>query len=140
MLTGLPYSPSLQEDIRDFESVKARCGVELTGDCWLRQSAAHTRAEREFAEWFAEHNTASYSAEMAENFASFMAVHPRFCGFVTPNGHTRLSRKPKPGELIWYMTADGISTTRNGEALEDAAPFSPLFVAEKAAAEQKQQK
>lgn len=140
MLTGLPYSPSLQEDIRDFEAVKARCGVELTGDCWLRQSAAHTRAEREFADWFAAHNTASYSAEMAENFASFMAVRPRFCGFVTPNGHTRLNRKPKPGEQIWYMTADGISTTRNGEDLEDAVPFSPLFVAEKAAAEQKQQK
>ena len=134
MLTGLPYSPTLQEDIRDFENVKARCGVELTGDCWLRQSAAHTRAEREFADWFAAHYKASYSAEMAENFASFMAVRPRFCGFVTPNGHARLCRKPEPGELIWYVTADGMATARNGEELEDAAPFSPLFVAEKRAA------
>lgn len=132
MPTGLPYSPSLQADIRDFNALKRRCGVELTGDCWLRTTPAHTRAEQAFAGWFAARFAASYSAEMAENFASFMNVRPVFCGFVSPSGRARLCRPPEKGALIWYVTAEGISTARAGDELEGAVPFSPLFTVQKA--------
>ena len=131
MTTGLPYSPSLQADIRDFNALAARCGVELGGNCWLKADTAHERAEAAFAEWFAQRRTAgSYSSEMAENFSNLLDVRPRFCGFVMPDGQPRFCRQPGKGEPLWYMKEDGISTARSADELENALPFSPIFTAE----------
>ena len=132
MTAGLPYSPTLQADIRDFNALAERCGVELSGNCWLVADAAHDRAEAAFGEWFGQHlTTVSYSAEMAENFSRLLDVRPCFCGFVMPDGQPRFCRKPDGGVLLWYVKGDSISTARSAEELEDAAPFSPIFTAER---------
>ena len=132
MSTGLPYSPTLQADIRDFNALRERCGVELGGNCWLGTGAAQRRAEQAFAEWFAaRHSTPSYATEMAENFSNLLDVRPRFCGFVMPDGGARFCKSTAADELLWYMTAYGITTTRGAGEMEDAVPFSPIFTAEK---------
>lgn len=131
MLTGLPYSPSLQADMREFDQLRKRCGVELDGNCWLHADPAHERAEKAFAEWFGKHTRADYSGEMAENFTGFMDISPRFCGFVQPDGSPCYSLRPQGRQMVWFLTAEGLSTARHGEEMQGAIPFSPLFTAEK---------
>ncbi|MDO4221962.1 MAG: hypothetical protein Q4C88_07570 [Akkermansia sp.] len=132
MTTGLPYSPSLQADIRSFNALAEHSGVELTGNCWLLTTPAHNRAEAAFSEWFSERATAaSYAGEMAKNFSNMLGnVRPRFCGFIMPDGKPHFCRKPAQGEPLWHVTQNGISTAAGADELENAIPFSPIFTAE----------
>ncbi len=128
---GLAYAPTLRADIRSFNELIRELGLTLEAGCWLQDRAGTAQAEERLDQWFRERRHRQYAQEIARNFAALVQVHPRYVGFIRPDGGPQLFRQLPEGTLLWYLTREGLSTTPQGELPEAPIPFSPVFVVAK---------
>ncbi len=127
---GLPYAPTLRADLRSFSELEGQLGIVLEAGCWLTPSPARDAAEKACARWFREREGRAYAAEIARNFGRLVGIHPRFAGYIDAAGNARLCLPVPEGHLLWYIAAGGLTTTPQGEPLEEASPLSPVFIIE----------
>ncbi len=130
-MLGIAYAPTLRADACSFAKLVRETGFPLTSVCWLQSTPEAARAEEAYRRWFAEHRYNRYAREIANNFGTLVQVHPRYVGYIDAAGHPQLFRKLRAGTLLWYVSADGLTTAPLGEEPEGATPFSPVFVVER---------
>ncbi len=130
-MLGLPYAPGLRADFRSFTKLERRLGYKLAPGCWLTPSPARDAAEDAYAQWFRQREGRGYAEEIARNFGSLIGLRPRFAGYIDENGSPRLCHPVPEGQLLWYVSREGMCTTPLGEPPDSPALLSPLFTIEK---------
>lgn len=131
VIMGIRFAPKLRSDARSFTQLIHELGVELTPGCWLRNDKSLRRAEAAISRWFKQHRHHNYAKEMANNLQNLLQIRPYFCGYVAENGAPIFCRNVPKETLLWYFGQDGITTSPNGDPLEHAAIFSPIFITER---------
>ncbi len=128
MMLGLACAPTLRADARSFASLCHELGIPLEAGCWLRNDAETARAEELCTRWLRERRHRQYAQEIARNYGALVQVHPRYVGFVSADGHPQFFRQLPEHTLLWYLSASGLTTSPQNEALENPLPYSPLFI------------
>lgn len=131
IMTGLHHSPTMRKHYKSFTALLRRHHITLQGGCWLGNTPEQQQAEADFERWFREHRGADYAAEIRSNFGSILRVGPAYCGYINEKGEAVIFRNVAENTPIWYLTAEGITSTPVTDTPENALHFSPIFVAQK---------
>lgn len=130
-LSGSRFAPTLLAHAASFREMIQELGVEIDGQCWLRNGAAYLRAEERCQLWFREHSGADYAAEIAAGLGNAMNVTPKYCGYINLQGNPVWTEPPAENAPLWVLTDEGLRRQTNGDSMEDALPLSPLFTLKK---------
>lgn len=131
LLSGLRFAPEMRGVVESFEKLRQECQVELDGNCWLRRTATHARAEVKYARWFKKHRKVDFADELRKNLRPLLRVSPRFCGYINENGETVLTETVEQNQLIWYLSDGSMTTTSWGQPLQKPMKLSPVFTMDK---------
>lgn len=132
LLNGIKFSPTLRQHAASFKALVQKHKIELYPGCWLHQTEKMRAAEHDFAEWFRKRRGHDYRAEMARNFLATFHVQAQYCGFVGDNGQPVFCRPIPPDCTLWYVTAEGITGSRE-HSLPGVLPYSPIFLEKRTA-------
>ncbi len=127
LLSGMRFAPEMRSVAESFEALRQECQVELDGNCWLRRTAAHGRAEVKYARWFKKHRKVDFADELRKNLKPLLSVSPRFCGYINENGEAVLTEMMEQSQLIWYLSGGAMTTTSWGQPLQKPMKLSPVF-------------
>ena len=131
IISGLRYAPEMRQIVDDFEKLRKKCHIQLDGNCWLRRTEAHSKAERRFANWFHKHRKADFVAELHKNLGALLNIEPRFCGYINQNAEAVLFEQVSKGQMIWHMSESAMVPSTYGKELQKPDLFSPVFIMKK---------
>ncbi len=130
-MLGIAYAPTLRADAQSFARLTRGLPIQLEPGCWFPATEDVARAESACARWFRERRHRHYADEIKRNFGSLVEVHPRYIGYIDEEGKPRLFSRQPEGTLLWYVGQDGLTATPQGEVLEGAVIFTPVFIVAK---------
>lgn len=126
-LSGIRFSPTLQEDAASFYRFYTEQQYPLSATCWLQHGEAAQAAESAYRRWFEEHADRDYAGEISRNFSRLLRTRTRFVGYVDRTLTPRYNEVLPPQTTLWYYSADKLISSPAGKSLENPVPFSPIF-------------
>lgn len=131
IISGLRYAPEMRQIVKEFEKIRKEHPIQLDGNCWLRRTEAHAKAERRFANWFHKRRKADFVAELRKNLGALLNIEPRFCGYINQKGEAVLFEQVSKGQMIWHMSQSAMVPSSYGQELQNPDLFSPVFIMKK---------
>lgn len=122
------YSTKLAEDAESFSKLRNKHAKLMYVGAWLAPKSHIENAEDDFAAWFKAHKNRNYNKEIADNVAPLFRATPQYIGYVDEARKAHLRSAHQKNSSIWYLSPDGISSTKPGQLPDDAIPYSPLFI------------
>lgn len=130
-MIGIGFAPTMEKHLDDFEQLRKKLHVNLTGMCWVRHTPRLAAAEIAFTRWFREHRGAEYEKEIEDLVSEKLLLKAEYCGYVNEYGKPIYSEKPEKGATVSYADKKEIRRYQAGEEPAQLPPLSPLFVAKR---------
>lgn len=122
------YSTKLAEDAESFSKLRIKHAKLMYVGAWLAPKSHIENAENDFAAWFKAHKNRNYNKEIADNAAPLFRATPQYIGYVDETRNVHLRKEHQKNNSIWYLSPNGISSTKQNQLPDEALPYSPLFI------------